>query len=233
MSTQRLDDDAIGPAAADPAAPDPAAALLRDADLIAGVLAGTTYWYGHLVRRHQDSLYRVAWSMVGDPDVAVDLVQDAFIRAYSNLGRCREPEQFRAWAMAMLRNRCLDHLKERRRQDIPLADVEDVYDNRGADTLDVLSVRGELQRALHLLPDTLREAFLLRHVEDLAYEEMAEVLDTSVAGVKMRVSRARDLLRRHLQSSRPAAGGDPAAGAGTREGTSEDVTTPHPGSSDG
>jgi RNA polymerase sigma factor (sigma-70 family) len=203
--------------------PDHDAAGLPDEDVVAAVLGGNTEAYGHLVRRYQEVMHRVAWTMVRDSDVAVDLVQDAFIRAYANLARCREPQHFRVWALTMVRNRCLDYLKERRRHDIPLAEAE-VYAGHGADALEVLAARTELQHALGMLPDTLREAFLLRHVEELTYEEMAGILESTVAGVKMRVSRARDLLRRQLQRS---------AETGTGETGGRDVTAPHSGSSNG
>lgn len=196
---------------------------LPDEGVIAAVLGGNTEAYGELVRRYQETMHRVAWTMVRDSDIAVDLVQDAFIRAYVNLGRCREPQHFRVWAMTMLRNRCLDYLKERRRRDIPLAEVE-VYASHGGDPLEVLAARTELQHALDMLPETLREAFLLRHVEELTYEEMAGIVESTVAGVKMRVSRARDLLRRQLQRSTET---------GTRATDGKDVTAPRGGSSDG
>jgi RNA polymerase sigma-70 factor, ECF subfamily len=171
---------------------------IPDAELVAAVLGGGTDSYEHLVRRYQNTLYRVAWGMVRDPDASLDLVQDAFIRAYANLVHCREPAHFRVWVMTMLRNRCLDYLKERRRRDVPLDAVAHVYAGDDADALEALAERTELQLALDSLPATLREAFVLRHVEDLTYEEMAAVLQTTVAGAKMRVSRAREGLRSRL-----------------------------------
>jgi RNA polymerase sigma-70 factor, ECF subfamily len=176
-------------------------ALLSDGEIAQAVLAGDGDLYGVLIQRHQDALHRIAWSMVQDTDTAADLVQDAFIRAYQNLGRCRDLHRFRVWLMAMLRNRCLDHLKERRRQDVPLDLVPDVQDERQRGALSVLAERTELQDALDALPPTLREAFLLRHVEDMDYEDMAQLLGSTVAGVKMRVSRAREALRLQLQGT--------------------------------
>jgi RNA polymerase sigma-70 factor, ECF subfamily len=185
-------------------APLPRAAVNSDADLIGRVLAGRVDDYGLLVHRHQDTLYRVAWSMVHDSDVAADLVQDVFVRAYVNLGSCRDTERFRVWILVMLRNRCLDYLKERRRADVSLQDLKGEPPGRSGSPLSSLSERAEIDRALGTLPDSLREAFLLRHVEDLDYEEIADVLGTSVAGSKMRVSRARDLLRKALSQAADA-----------------------------
>jgi RNA polymerase sigma-70 factor, ECF subfamily len=176
-------------------------ALLSDGEIARSVLAGDTDLFGILIQRHQDSLHRVAYSMVQDTDVASDLVQDALIRAFSNLHRCRDTQRFRVWVMAMLRNRCLDYLKERRRRDVPLDAAAEGQAVNGTDALNSLAARTELQRALDALPPTLREAFLLRHVEDMTYEDIAEVLDATVAGVKMRVSRAREALRQQLNDA--------------------------------
>jgi RNA polymerase sigma factor (sigma-70 family) len=176
--------------------------LLTDEELVSLVLAGSADWYGVLIHRHQDALHRVAYSMVHDADVAADMAQDAFIRAFANLNRCREPARFRSWLMALLRNRCLDHLKERRRRDLPLDQAAEVADS-AVDTLDELAERSTLKRGVDALPATLREAFLLRHVEELSYGEMAEILRTTVAAAKMRVSRARDILREQLAGAAP------------------------------
>lgn len=177
-------------------------ALLPDGEVARAVLAGETDLFALLIRRHQDALHRVAFSMVQDADAASDAVQDVFIRAYANLARCRDPDRLRVWLMAMLRNRCLDHLKEPRRRDVPLDAAPEALDAQPS-ALARLAARTELQRALATLPGTLREAFLLRHVEDMSYEDMAEVLDTTVAGVKMRVSRAREALRQQLDAGDP------------------------------
>jgi RNA polymerase sigma-70 factor, ECF subfamily len=194
-----------------------AGALLSDLELVERVLAGDTDWYGILIQRHQDALHRVAYSMVLDSDAAADLTQDAFIRAFANLRSCREPQRFGVWLMTLLRNRCLDWLKERRRRDLPLED-EAARVPAGGDTLHRLADRSVLQRALGVLPVTLRDAFLLRHVEELSYDDMADVLGTSPGAAKMRVSRAREALREQLK-------------ADARE-AAHDVTPVHAGSSD-
>jgi RNA polymerase sigma-70 factor, ECF subfamily len=173
-------------------------AELADAELVRQVLAGDVNEYGKLIQRHQDTLHRVAFAMVQDGDIVADLVQDVFIAGYVNLASCRNPARLRVWLLVMLRNRCLDFLKARRRRDIPLELLPGEPATSGASVLSGIADRTELRRALAALPESLREAFLLRHVEELEYEEMAELLETTVAGVKMRVSRAREALRRHL-----------------------------------
>ncbi|MBI3491084.1 MAG: RNA polymerase sigma factor [Acidobacteria bacterium] len=182
-----------------------------DASLIARVLNGERQQFAPLVERYQAALHRYAVSMVLDHDVAADMVQDAFVRAYTNLAACRDRTRFRAWLFQTLRNRCLDHLKDARRRNIPLeaaGSFIDPAEGPGA-RVERVRVRAELRQALARLPDVLREAFLLRYVEGASYDTMAELLHASVSALKMRVLRARaalaaDLLNRDVTETAPA-----------------------------
>lgn len=176
------------------------AALMSDAELVARVLDGDRDSYQFLVQRHQESMFRVAHALVLDDDVAADIVQDAFVRAYVNLARCRDRSRFRVWLLATLRNRGLDYLKEKRRGDLSLeADgVARRAEMLGAHTHghdERHALRTALEEALARLSEPLREAFVLRHIEQLSVEETAGVLGTSVSAVKMRVHRAREQLQ--------------------------------------
>jgi RNA polymerase sigma-70 factor, ECF subfamily len=168
-----------------------------DQDLIQSVLSGDTGKYAILVRRYQVGLYRYALAMVLDSDVAADLVQDTFVKAYANLSRCRDQSKFGTWVFQILRNRCLDHLKERRRKDIPLDDHHDIPATEPGPEweLERRVLRDVLDRALANLPEAQREAFILKHVHDFTYEEMAEIAGASVSALRMRVLRARELLQ--------------------------------------
>ncbi|MBI3047217.1 MAG: sigma-70 family RNA polymerase sigma factor [Acidobacteria bacterium] len=167
-----------------------------DAAVIARVLGGETEEFAQLVRRYQDLLYRHAVSVVLDRDAAADLVQDAFVRAYVNLARCRDRTRFRAWLFQTLRHRCLDYLKEARRRDVRLDDAGPLADaSEGPGVIvDRKRLRVEIQQALAALPLAQREAFVLHYVEGVPYETMAELLDASVSALKMRVLRAREAL---------------------------------------
>lgn len=167
-----------------------------DGELVRRVRTGAREEFGELVHRHQDSLYRYALGMVGGGDAAADIVQDSFVKAFSSLDRCQEPDRFGAWVFRILRNRCLDYLKNRRRRDVPLEDDAE-YDS-GDDPGSCLD-RAEIQRAVGAalleLPHAQREAFLMKHVDDLSYDEMAELTGVSVSALKMRVKRARETLQ--------------------------------------
>ncbi|MBR9991082.1 MAG: sigma-70 family RNA polymerase sigma factor [Gemmatimonadetes bacterium] len=178
-------------------------AQMSDAQLVGRVIGGDHDCYRFLVQRHQDSMFRVAYALVLDDDVAADIVQDAFVRAYVSLARCRDRSRFRVWLLATLRNRGLDYLKEKRRGDLSL-DVDGV--TRRAEAMGAHTgaederhaLRTALEDAIARLSDPLREAFLLRHVEQLSVEETAAVLGTGTSAVKMRVHRAREQLKEWL-----------------------------------
>lgn len=174
-----------------------------DEDVIARVLDGEKQQFEHLVARYQQALYRHAVSIVLDHDVAADMVQDAFVRAYLNLKECRDRAHFRAWLFRTLRNRCLDYLKEASRRNVRLDDIEVPLDE--ADGPGALAERNEMRtgirRALATLPPALREAFVMHYVDGVPYETMAEVLDVSVSALKMRALRAREALSSALRHS--------------------------------
>jgi RNA polymerase sigma-70 factor, ECF subfamily len=180
-----------------------AAALMSDGELITQVLAGDHDCFQLLVHRYQDSMYRVAWSLVPDPDAAADIVQDAFVRAYVNLARCRDRDRFRVWLLTTVRNRALDHLKEKRRGDLSLSEQAVMQRAEIAACTpaeqESYELRTALETALSRLSQPLREAFVLRHVEQLSVEDTAGVLGTSTSAVKMRVMRAREQLQNWLE----------------------------------
>lgn len=173
---------------------------LDDSALVARVLAGDREQYGELVRRHQEPMYRYALGMVGSPDAAADLVQDSFVKGFTRLDTCQDAGRYAAWVFRILRNLCFDYLKDRRRKVVPL-DPEIPYAADGEDAQLALE-REELRRsvatALAALPEAQREAFLMKHVEDLSYEEMADRTQASVSALKMRVMRAREALHAML-----------------------------------
>lgn len=165
-----------------------------DAELVARVLAGETEAYSTLVRRHQEALYGYARAMALDADTAADIVQDTLIKAYRKLRACREPARFRAWLFRILRNRCLDHLKDVRRMQLPLDAVHSGRASVGHYDAGV-ELRLALAPAFNALPAALRDAFLLKHQAGYSYDEIAEIAGCSVSAAKMRVHRARGALR--------------------------------------
>jgi len=175
-----------------------------DAQVVRDVLSGDRDAYRLLVRRYGDVLYGHALRMVGSRDEAADLVQRALVTGYRKLASCRDRERVGAWLFRILSNLSKDHLRSRRRMDVSLDRVQELP-QPGGDPLEAAhgaEVRGRLQLALGRLTPEQREAFVLKHVEGRSYEEMAAVLDASVASLKMRVHRARETLQDLLEDLR-------------------------------
>jgi len=171
-----------------------------DAEFVHRVLAGDIEAYAGLVARYRDRLGRYAMRMLGNRADAEDALQETFVRAYRSLGRCTEPDRFGAWAFGILVNRCRTLGAQRgRRERMQVAD--EVAISRAAETADPVerwALREVIDRALSRLATPLREAFLLKFVEELSYEEMATMTGASIPALKMRVSRGRAELRRLL-----------------------------------
>lgn len=175
-----------------------------DPQVVRDVLSGDRDAYRLLVRRYQDVLYGHALRMVGNSDEASDLVQQAFVTGFKKLGSARDPERIGAWLFRILSNLTKDHLRNPRRGDLSMEKVPEVPEPRG-DPLEAAhrsEIRQSLQVAMGQLTAEQREAFMLKHVEGRSYEEMAAVLDVSVASLKMRVKRAREALKDLLEDYR-------------------------------
>src|SRR5512146_781938 len=169
-----------------------------DHDVIARVLSGDRDAFGVLLRRYSDPLYRHALGMTGSPDVAEDILQASFIKAYQHLGEVHG--RFDAWIFRIVANGCKDWLKNIRRSHLSYEEDDQPSSFATPDEdLDRTELRTDLDRALAQLAPSLREAFIMKHVEGRSYEEMAELLSTTVGALKMRVHRARESLQALLE----------------------------------
>ncbi len=169
-----------------------------DQEIIARVIAGDREAFSSLIRRYGDALYRHALGMTGSPDVAEDILQSSFIKAYEHLGEVRG--RFDAWVFRIVANACKDWLKNIRRTHLSYEEDDQPSGYATPDEdLDRSQLRDDLDRALAQLAPSLREAFIMKHVEGRSYEEMADLLGTTVGALKMRVHRAREALQGLLE----------------------------------
>jgi len=182
-----------------------------DAPLIAAAQAGDLDAFDSLVRHHQDRVYNHAWRLLGDYDEASDLAQEVFIRVFRKLHLYRGEAAFSTWLYRVTSNLAKNRWKQMERQgrnrtvslDQPLPHADE--DDRPLEQPDSApSPRQEaegreelglLDRELQHLSSEHREILLLRFVENLSYEEIAEVLDANLGTVKSRICRARQELR--------------------------------------
>lgn len=182
---------------------------VEDIQIVAQVLEGNTEAFSALVQRHRERVYHTAYSLVGDLDEADDLAQEAFLKAFRALRRFRGQSLFSTWLHRIAVNCCLDHLKSKhRRSFVSLEDYREDWDAPlvwvgRSEKSDVRVERRELQelleRALGDLSEGYRVTFVLRELEGLTYEEIAELLGCSIGTVKSRLFRGRAKLREILQ----------------------------------
>ena len=169
-----------------------------DQDVITRVMAGDRDSFAMLIGRYIDPLYRHALGMTGSPDVAEDILQTSFIKAYHHLGEVRG--RFDAWLFRIVANGCKDWLKNIRRTHLSYDEDDQPSGFASPDEdLDRTELRTDLDSALSQLAPSLREAFIMKHVEGRSYEEMADLLGTTVGALKMRVHRAREALQALLE----------------------------------
>ena len=173
-------------------------ANLPDEMLVKHVLSGDVEHYSVLVERYRSQLAQYAVSLCGDSDAAADAMQESFVRAFNSLASCRDPARFRSWFMRILTNQCHNQ-RTRTRTYVALDDV-DAAANESADARLTSSEIGRaIEEALDALTPEQREAFVLKHIEGYSYTEMAGVLDVAVDALKMRVYRAREIVKERLQ----------------------------------
>jgi RNA polymerase sigma-70 factor (ECF subfamily) len=178
-----------------------------EAAMIAEILAGQTDAFHELIRPYERSVYLMALSLLRNEAEAEDVAQEAFIKAYRNLGRFRSESRFSTWLIAIALNEARARL---RRKQPGLTDSID--DTEGSvvpaqltdwreipsETLERQEIRSLIRRALTALPLAYREVFVLRELEERNVQETAETLGITVASVKMRLHRARMMLQKQL-----------------------------------
>jgi len=173
-----------------------------DADLIAAVLAGDVEAFSGLVRRHEDACIRFAVRMLGSRADADDALQSAFMRAFRGLRSCREPDRFGGWLYQIVVNECRTYASRQRRRELRFTPATNAIERAvapGSEPEEDADIGGHIENALGMLPADQREAFLLKHVEEMSYEEMREMTGVSISALKMRVKRACDGLRDLLE----------------------------------
>jgi RNA polymerase sigma-70 factor (ECF subfamily) len=186
----------IKPASASDA-PDPGSAAERNM-LVAAAQRGDVRAFAELVDTYYARCLRFAMHMLANRGDAEEAVQDTFVRVYRALPGYEERESFEPWLFRILANRCRSAgARERRRSAfVEFGEVPERANDRRHD--ESIAWREEIARALASLPPEQREAFLMRHVEDLTYDDMAVATGAGISALKMRVKRACDALRRLL-----------------------------------
>ena len=169
--------------------------------------------FAELVRRYQSHLNRLFYHLAPDWQERADLAQEVWIRVYRNINRLQEPAKFRGWLSRIATNLFYDELRKRKRVSPPLSLDAPRYVEDGemswelpdkapspSDDLATQEFYDRLQTAISQLPETFRTTIVLREIEGLPYEEIAEMTGVSLGTVKSRIARARLKLQSMLQN---------------------------------
>ncbi|MCA9192092.1 MAG: sigma-70 family RNA polymerase sigma factor [Planctomycetales bacterium] len=180
--------------------------MKSEQDLIRESLAGDSRAYGHLVERFQDRLFNAMLQIVGSHDEAEDVVQDSFVQAYIKLDTFQGNSKFFTWLYRIAFNNALSRQRKRRAE----LSIEQSREITGSDPVDPLESPDEpllrderiakLRFALDSLTEEHRTILVMREMEDLSYEEIAEILNINLGTVRSRLSRARNQLKLHLEA---------------------------------
>ena len=194
-------------------------ALLEDHRLISGLQAGDESAYEQLIERFQAPVYNLAWRLLNDQADANDVAQEVFLKIFRNVGSFRGDSSLRTWVYRIAVNESHNRrrwLFRHRRGETGIEDTFDDSECREKPLMDSgetpfdFTVNREaqvlLEEALAEINPVFRAALVLREVEDMSYEEIADILEVSIGTVKSRIVRGREALRRNL-----AARLDPAA----------------------
>jgi RNA polymerase sigma-70 factor (ECF subfamily) len=188
---------------------------MPDKEVVRRILAGDAAWFELLMRRYNQRIFRVVRSIVRDDDESEDVVQDSYVRAFEHLSQFEGRATFATWLTRIAVNEAL--ARKRRQKVIQYMDFDDPKnvnlqphqangqaDHRACNN----ELRDVLTQAIDRLPDELRTVFILRVVEELNIDETAACLEISESNVKVRLHRARSLLRERI---------DEQIGAGVRQ----------------
>jgi RNA polymerase sigma-70 factor (ECF subfamily) len=187
----------VDSAAAQPLTPD---------SLIEECLSGDQAAWEKIVKQNWRKVFNVAYKFVGKHDEAEDLTQDIFLKIFKALSTFDRRANFQTWIISISRNLCIDHYRSVRKErqtiarDVDTADLQPATSERGPYAVaEHQDLRELLRQALHALPTTLRTAVVLRDLQELSYQEIADQLGLPEGTVKSRINRGRLELARQLK----------------------------------
>lgn len=181
--------------------------LVSDRELVAIAVEGFDGSFEELVRRYQRPISAYVYRMVGNYESALDLTQEIFIKVYNSLHRYRAEFKFSTWIYKIAHNAAVDHLRRTatREQPLVVGPEGDSFDLplesarlSPEQESEQKERRGEIEAVVRALPANYRELIILRHSQDLSYEEIVEVTGLPLGTVKNRLFRAREMMRQQF-----------------------------------
>ena len=201
--------------------------MTNEKELIRRVLDGDHTAFAEIVSLHEDKVFRLCLRMTGNREDAEDLAQEAFVKAWRGLRFYKQEAAFSTWLYRLTSNVCIDFLRQKKRrvaQSLTLQDEEqtliEIPDPAPApdEQAQTQEVRHCIAAAMGQLEEESRLVLMLRVVDELSYDEIAQITDLKVGTVKSRLARAREKLRKILLQT-----GNDFFGHNVKESREEDV----------
>lgn len=179
---------------------------LSDDEIITQIISGHTDLFAELIQRYNQRLYRIVRSYLRDEQNVKDVMQSAYLKAFEKLKQFRGEAQFSTWLTRIAINEALKKLNQQKR----ISDLNDVTDERNGDqnnrvetyTPEAKMIQDDmnrhLEKAIDTLPPKYRSVLVMREIEQMSTEETAKTLDISRTNVKVRLHRAKKMLRKEL-----------------------------------
>jgi RNA polymerase sigma-70 factor, ECF subfamily len=177
---------------------------LTDVELIAKAINGREDGFEELVRRYQRPITNYVFRMLNDYDASLDVTQEVFIKVYNSLSRYSSEYKFSTWLYRIAHNAAIDFIRRRspNEQSIESENKDGVYQLQiespsptPEQDRERSEWRTEIEAVVKCLPAVYRELILLRHAQDLSYDEIAEITNLPLGTVKNRLFRAREMMR--------------------------------------
>jgi len=175
---------------------------MSDEEIVVKILSGETRLYEKLMRKYNQQLYRVSMSIINDDKEAEDIMQTAYLNAFRQLHNFEQRSSFATWLTRILINESLLHKKRKQKLEQTLMEnnYTDHDDNTPLDGLMNKELKLLLERAVNTLPEKYKLVFVMREVQGMSTNETMEALNIGESNVKIRLNRAKDMLRAELNS---------------------------------
>lgn len=174
--------------------------VIPDIEIISRVIAGEKRLFELIIRRHNQRLYRMGMAVLNNEQEVEDAMQTAYINAYMSLEKFQNRAAFSTWLTKIMLNQCLE--QKRKNQFIELSEYphkEEIMEEPANDLANK-ELGKILERSIAALPEKYRLVFVLREIEQLSIRETSETLSIEEANVKVRLNRAKTMLRQDLNS---------------------------------
>lgn len=181
---------------------------INEKKLIQSASGGDASAFNRLMEMHERRMYAVALRMCGNREDAQDCLQEAMLRIYRSISGFKGQSTFATWVYRITMNTCLDELRRKKnRQNTSLDNLLDMgwSPTDGTNAPEKKAIQAETRRHIHEairdLPEDMRAAVVLRDIQGLSYDEIAQALDINVGTIKSRISRGREKLREKLREN--------------------------------